>query len=259
MVNGGRNEVSSASVFDWRTNTWTRVQNMTGGRWYNTTVAFGQGNVFTATGSGTGNRTAERWNASTGWTNLTGIPWGSAVLDVEAGYARHWHPFLSLAPDGRVLHFGPTDTMHWLTMAGTGTITNSGGTVPGAHYPKEGSFAMYDEGKILVAGGGANTTQNPSDSTTGTSTKLAYTVDMTTTPPTIASHGIHGERAPVCQCGGDSIGRGDGHRWQYQWIKVQRHGFGNALRNLEPQKSDLAHSGQHQRAAQLSQHGPTTA
>ena len=187
MVNGGRNEVSSASVFDWRTNTWTRVQNMTGGRWYNTTVAFGQGNVFTATGSGTGNRTAERWNASTGWTNLTGIPWGSAVLDVEAGYARHWHPFLSLAPDGRVLHFGPTDTMHWLTMAGTGTITNSGGTVPGAHYPKEGSFAMYDEGKILVAGGGANTTQNPSDSTTGTSSKLAYTVDMTTTPPAIAS------------------------------------------------------------------------
>lgn len=187
MVNGGRNEVTSASIFDWRTNAWTRVQNMTGGRWYNTTVAYGQGNVFTATGSGTGNRTAERWNATAGWTNLTGIPWGSSVLDVQAGYARHWHPFLSLAPDGRILHFGPTDTMHWLTMPGTGSISDAGPTVPGDHYPKEGSFAMYDEGKILVAGGGANTTQNPSDSTTGTSTKLAYTVDMTTTPPTIAA------------------------------------------------------------------------
>lgn len=187
MVNGGRNEVTSASVFDWRTNSWTRVQNMTGGRWYNTTVAYGQGNVFTATGSGTGNRTAERWSATTGWTNLTGIPWGSAVLDVQAGYARHWHPFLSLAPDGRILHFGPTDTMHWLTMQGAGSITDAGTTVPGAHYPKEGAFAMYDEGKVLVAGGGANTTQNPSDSTTGTSTKLAYTADMTTTPPTIAA------------------------------------------------------------------------
>ncbi|MCP5556200.1 MAG: DUF1929 domain-containing protein [Verrucomicrobiaceae bacterium] len=187
MVNGGRNEVTSASVFDWRTNKWTRVQNMAGGRWYNTTVAYGQSNVFTATGSGTGNRTAERWNATAGWTNLTGIPWGSSVLDVQAGYARHWHPFLSLAPDGRILHFGPTDTMHWLTMPGTGSISDAGTTVPGAHYPKEGSFAMYDEGKILVAGGGANTTQNPSDSTTGTSTKLAYTVDMTTTPPTVAA------------------------------------------------------------------------
>lgn len=187
MVNGGRNEVTSSSVFDWRTNTWSRVQNMNGGRWYNTTVAYGNSEAFTATGSGTGQRTAEKWSAATGWSVLTGVPWGSRVLDPELGYVRYWHPFISVAPDGRLMHFGPTDQMHWITTAGSGSITDIGLSVPGVHYPKEGIFAMYDEGKVLVAGGSTSTIPNASDSSTGNSTTAAYTVDMTMTPPTIAS------------------------------------------------------------------------
>ena len=62
MVNGGRNETPFTSIFDWRTNTWTRVQNMSGGRWYNTSVSMPNGQVFTATGSGTGINTSERWS-----------------------------------------------------------------------------------------------------------------------------------------------------------------------------------------------------
>ncbi|MBX7207142.1 MAG: DUF1349 domain-containing protein [Verrucomicrobiaceae bacterium] len=183
MVNGGRNETPYVSIFDWRNNTWTRVQNMNGGRWYNTSVSLPNGNVFTATGSGTGQTTTERWTG-TGWTAMTGIPWTS-VIGTNAGYNTHWHPFLSLAPDGRLLHFGPTDTMHWFNMANTGSFTNTGTSVPGAHYPKEGCFVMYDEGKVLVAGGSINTTASAGDSTIGTSTNAAYTVDMTTSPPTV--------------------------------------------------------------------------
>ncbi|MBL9144325.1 MAG: putative Ig domain-containing protein [Verrucomicrobiaceae bacterium] len=187
LVNGGRNEVASTSVFDWRTNSWTRIQNMNGGRWYNTTVSMPNGNVFTATGSGTGLSTTERWS-NAGWSVLTGISW-PAVMAGETGYFTHWHPFVSLAPDGRLLHFGPTDTMHWFNAAGTGSFVSSNAAVPGVHYPKEGCWVMYDEGKVLVAGGGADTTPNPGDNSIGTSTKLAYTVNMSTNPPVVSGTG----------------------------------------------------------------------
>jgi len=185
LVNGGRNEVVRVSVFDWRTNQWTRIQDMTGGRWYNTSVALPDGQVWTVTGSGTGRNTAERWNAATGWSLLSGIPWTNVL--VEPGYITNWHPFIVLAADGRLFHFGPTDINRWITWTGSGSMTNSGTNVPGVHYPKEGAWVMYDEGRILVAGGGVNTQNNPTDNTTGSSATNAYTVDLNTTPPTLAT------------------------------------------------------------------------
>lgn len=186
MVNGGRNEVTSTSVFDWRNNSWTRLQNMNGGRWYNTSVALSNGNVFTATGSGTGINTTERWAAANGWSLLSGIGW-PAVTNSDGGYIKHWHPFVSLAPSGRLMHFGPTDTMHWFDVTGSGSFTNSGTTVPGSHYPKEGAWAMYDEGRVLVAGGGQNTTASSGDSSIGISSNSAYTVNMSMDPPQVSS------------------------------------------------------------------------
>jgi YVTN family beta-propeller protein len=187
MVNGGRNSTPFTSVFDWRNNSWTRLQNMTGGRWYNTSVSMPNGHVFTATGDGTGINTTERWSPS-GWTLLTGMPW-PAILGSDAGYFKHWHPFMSVGPDGRILHFGPTDTMHWFTTDGTGSFVNAGTAVPGAHYPKEGCFAMYDEGKVLVVGGSINTNSSPIDGSIGISTSAAYIVDMTTNPPRATATG----------------------------------------------------------------------
>jgi galactose oxidase len=77
--------------------------------------------------------------------------------------------------------------MNWVNPDGSGSLTAAGRNVPGAHYPKEGASAMYEAGKILVAGGGANTTPNPNDSTTGTSTNLAYTVDLNGPTPVVAT------------------------------------------------------------------------
>lgn len=183
LVNGGRNTTVRSSLFDWRVNTWTRTPDMNDPRWYNTTVALPNGRVFTASGSG-GSGTTERWEESIGWTRLTGINWNTVLA--EPGYINIWHPFISVAPDGRLIHFGPTDTMHWITADGSGTLSDAGTVVPGSHYPKEGAWVMYDEGRILVAGGGANTTASTSgDGTTGTSSPLAYTVDIRTGTPVI--------------------------------------------------------------------------
>lgn len=235
MVNGGRNETPFASVFDWRTNTWTRVQNMNGGRWYNTSVSLPNGNVFTATGSGTGTNTTERWSPS-GWTVMTGVPWNTAV-SADPGYIKIWHPFLSVAPDGRVLHFGPTDTMHWFSMAGTGSTVNAGAAIPGSHYPKEGCYAVYDEGKVLVAGGGRDTVAAAHDGSIGTSTEP------------------DGISAPVCQCRGAAKRRGAGDRREQPRTEIQRRRLDHAMRDLEPAHRRMAHGGKHQRAAKLSQRG----
>src|SRR2546430_11284481 len=154
-------------------------------RWYNSSVALPSGRVWTVSGSG-GSGTAERWDAASGWSRLTGINWN--LVTSEPGYINIWHPFLLLAPDGRLIHFGPTDTMHWVVPDGSGAMSNTGTTVPGSHYPKEGSWVMYDEGRILVAGGGANTTASSSgDGTTGTSSTLAYTVDVRSGTPVVTS------------------------------------------------------------------------
>ncbi|HAV60907.1 MAG TPA: hypothetical protein DCY13_00895 [Verrucomicrobiales bacterium] len=182
LVNGGRNTTVRSSIFDWRVNTWTRTPDMNDPRWYNTSVALANGRVWTVSGSG-GSNTAERWDQASGWSRLTGIGW--SAVTAEPGYINIWHPFLLLGPDGRLIHFGPTDTMHWVTTDGSGSMSNTGTTVPGAHYPKEGAWVMYDEGRILVAGGGANTTNNPNDNTTGTSTTAAYTVDVRSGTPVV--------------------------------------------------------------------------
>src|SRR5688572_25463343 len=182
LVNGGRNTTVRSSIFDWRVNTWTRTVDMNDPRWYNTSVALPNGRVWTVSGSG-GSGTAERWDQSSGWSRLPGINWNTVLA--EPGYINIWHPFLLLAPDGRLIHFGPTDTMHWVGTDGTGTLSNTGNVVPGSHYPKEGAWVMYDEGRILVAGGGANTTANSSDTTTGTSSTIAYTVDLRSGAPVV--------------------------------------------------------------------------
>jgi YVTN family beta-propeller protein len=184
VINGGRNTTRLSSIFDWRTSQWVAIPNMNDGRWYNTSVALTDGSVFTVSGDG-GTNTAERWTEGTGWTRLTGIDW-FAILNLP-GYVNRWHPLIVVAPDNRLFHGGPTDQMNWVNPSGTGSLTFANANVPGAHYPKEGCFAMYNEGRILVAGGSANTNPNPSDSSTGTSTNLAFTIDIRSPTPVVTA------------------------------------------------------------------------
>lgn len=182
LINGGRNTTRLSSIFNWRTNQWTAIPNMNDGRWYNTSVALTDGSVFTVTGDG-GTNTAERWTQANGWQRLTGINWSS--VNSQPGYVTRWHPFIMIAPDGRLFHGGPTRQMNWVTATGNGSLSYSGVNVPGTLYPKEGCFAMYDEGRILVAGGSSTTNSGPFDSTTGTSTNAAFTIDIRTGTPVV--------------------------------------------------------------------------
>lgn len=175
---GGRYTVRDSSTYDWRINRWRRVSNMNDPRWYTTSVALSDGDIATFGGQG-GPNSAERFDHdANSWSRLGGINW--QPVSTAPGFAAQNWPFLMVAPDGRLFHFGPTDTMHWVDPEGNGSRISAGVTVPGNNYPKDGAIVMYDSGKYLIAGGAAAPQEIPASA-------ACYTVDLNTTPPTVQS------------------------------------------------------------------------
>ena len=183
FVNGGRNQANTpyVSLFDWRTTSWTQIENMaSGGRWYPTTVALADGDIFTAMGSATLPRVPERWDVRDGWTIQNGINFGSMVLDPYPGGSyneRNWWPLLHVAPNGKLFHSGPTPDMHWINTAGQGSYEQTGPQM-NSFYHKHGAAVMYDEGKILNAGGWRN-------GTTIASVADSFTIDINGPAPVV--------------------------------------------------------------------------
>lgn len=151
FVNGGRNHTTRTSLFDSLTNTWTVLEPMSNGRWYPTTIALTDGTVLTALG-GSGGRYPELWESGLGWRQLTGIDFTSPILSFTSHFEQDWWPFLTVRPDGDLLHYGPTPNMHKLSTAGTGSISPQG-VLTTAWYPKNSAHVVYDEGRILLSGG----------------------------------------------------------------------------------------------------------
>jgi YVTN family beta-propeller protein len=110
---------------------------------------------------------------------MSGINWQSvANPPILNAIETNWHPFFLVAPDGRVAHFGPHQSLDWITATGTGVMTSAGASIPGTHYPKQGAWAMYDAGKVIVAGG----LQAIDD---GTVVNRAFTIDLNGSTPVL--------------------------------------------------------------------------
>ncbi|MEZ4679289.1 MAG: kelch repeat-containing protein [Caldilineaceae bacterium] len=169
FVNGGDGTRERTSIFDYRTNTWSRSDDMNTGRWYPGSVALPSGQVFTAIGD-PGGPYPELWTPGQGWTLLTGANLQAPILNYS-GYQNNWLPYLHLAPNGRIFHSGPTPQMNWLDPSGSGAVSNAG--LVNSWYPKYGTVVMYDEGKLLMAGGAANNTS------TAPGTNKAAIIDLT--------------------------------------------------------------------------------
>ena len=186
FVNGGRNQTNSpwTSIFDFRDNEWVQIENMdSGGRWYPTTLALANGDIFTAIGTATVQRYPERWNVDDGWEIKNGIDFNEMVLDDYFSTGSHgesrWWPLLHVAPNGQVFHSGPTPKMHYIDPDGNGTYEQAGPEFTD-FYHKHGTTIMYDEGKLLTAGGWISGTNIAS-------TNKAFTVDLNGPSPTISA------------------------------------------------------------------------
>ncbi len=168
FVNGGDANNNMTSVFDFRTNLWTRLENMNRGRWYPGTVALPNGKVFTALGE-PGDVYPEIWTPGQGWSLLTGANLQAPILNF-AGYQNNWLPYLQLAPNGSIFHAGPTQQMNWINPTGSGSVASAG--ISNTWYPKYAGAVMFDEGKILVTGGQLN-------GSTQTSSNQAQVINIT--------------------------------------------------------------------------------
>ena len=152
FVNGGNSAGRvTTSLFDYTNNQWTQVHDMNRRRWYNSTVAIPDGSVFTMIGSN-GDKYPEVWVEDVGWRLKNGINFDGPILNYTGHYEQLWWPLIHIAPNGKIFHSGPTPKMHWIDPTAEGSIIEAGPTITG-WYPKHGATIMYDEGKIVTAGG----------------------------------------------------------------------------------------------------------
>ncbi|MCI0569760.1 MAG: DUF1929 domain-containing protein [Myxococcaceae bacterium] len=153
LVAGGHIEsnvgLPNASVYDPFTNTWERLPDMNAGRWYPNTTSLPNGEVLviagTATGSDVGeNRLPQVWQpAMNAWRDLTGAQRTLAT-----------YPWMFVAPNGQVFMAGPDPVAGYLDTSGVGRWNLFAKRK--VEDREAGSAVMYDDGKVMVCGGGEN-------------------------------------------------------------------------------------------------------
>jgi galactose oxidase len=144
------------------------------------------GRVLTVGGSWSGapgQKTGEVWSPTTNtWTTLPGVL--SEPLhtnDIGGKYRSDNHYWLFTAPNGKVFHAGPSKMMHWIDLAGTGSVTNS--VLRGDDDDAmTGNSLIYDTGKIFTVGGAANYD-------TGAGSNRAYVIDINGAEATVTRTG----------------------------------------------------------------------
>jgi galactose oxidase len=128
------------------TNGWTSSTPMARGRWYPTATTMGNGDVVITAGRDQGGvvvKTPEVWSNGT-VRQLTGANKGLS-----------YYPRAFLTPTGSLYVAGPYGSTFFLSTAGSGSWKTGPQRLYGNR--EYGSAVMYDDGKILTAGGGRTT------------------------------------------------------------------------------------------------------
>jgi hypothetical protein len=151
FVTGGHKDsdqgLPHAALYDAFANRWTRLPDMNAGRWYPTNLPLPNGEMLTLAGTATArfvgeNELPQVWQPSLGtWRDLTG-----------ATAALRTYPWMFVAPSGRVFMAGPGPRAQWLETEGAGGWSPLATPLFGDRF--SGSAVMYEEGKVMVSGGG---------------------------------------------------------------------------------------------------------
>jgi len=185
---GGNPYDTRTSAFNPSSLTWSALANMNSNRWYATLLALPTNELFTTFANAGGN-TSERYNpAGNTWTQTPGATMQDLLNEQNAENGQttvntasdlQWWGQMAVAPDGRILHGGPSQTWHMFDPRGTGAV-QSLGQPAGTRTRMWGNVVTYDAGKVLILGG-ADRTQNPA------TTNAAYKVDLNGASPVISS------------------------------------------------------------------------
>jgi galactose oxidase-like protein/Big-like domain-containing protein/Kelch motif protein len=135
------NGIRQTHIFDPSTNTWSVGPDMASGRWYPTVTPLRNGEMLITSGR----------------VNTPEVRTTSGTLRSlsTASLSQPLYPWTDVAPDGRAFVSGPDTTMRSLSTDGTGTWQSQG--TRDSINRDYGGHALYDVGKILVAGGGGST------------------------------------------------------------------------------------------------------
>lgn len=155
VVGGDGPTNNRTSTFNYQTDSWEHIDTANADRWYNGSLQLPNGQVFMALGGQSStSRYPELWTEGEGWRWLTGIDLQAPILDYTSYGKPKWFPMMSVAPDGDILHVGPTPIMHNINPAGDGSIEEAGAGITGWDSNNQaGTMIVFDEGKILTLGG----------------------------------------------------------------------------------------------------------
>jgi galactose oxidase len=162
---------TQTEIYDPNMNTWTRMEDTVGGRWYPTAVTLPDGNVLVSFGNrrdGGLNDTQQVWEGNHFRTNIVGQFNGPPL-----------YPRMHVVPDGRVFMSGPLPLTQFLNTSGSGewTFLNPQDLVKSSRKNGERQYAcsvIYDVGKIVFIGGGQGDNGPP--------TNAVETLDLNSSP-----------------------------------------------------------------------------
>lgn len=135
------NGIPQTHIFDPATDIWTLGPTMLGGRWYPTVTPLSNGEMLITSGR------VDTPEVRTLDGNLRALTSASLSLPL--------YPWMDVAPSGQTFYSGPDQTLRSLDTAGTGTWQTLG--TRDSINRDYGGHAIYDIGKMLVAGGGPST------------------------------------------------------------------------------------------------------
>ena len=144
------------------TNEWSLGQNMAAGRWYPSVTPLRNGEMLITEG-GPDVPEVRRTDGS-----LRAL--STAALNLPL------YPWIDVAPDGRAFYSGPNETMRSLDTAGKGSWQSFGQR--DSLIRDYGSHALYDVGKILVAGGASSSSDTRVIDLNGTTPQVSATEPM---------------------------------------------------------------------------------
>jgi len=147
---GSNGPLSNTNIYDPETNTWRRAPNMHAPRWYSSVAALGNGEMLTFGGGYLPTPAGEVFQFDQTWRAL---PVTNPSPDLED------YQWLQATPDGDVLTFGPGNSVSVIETDGSGAF-QPGPQRDSIDLRDYGSYAMFDVGKILVAGGGEATSSS---------------------------------------------------------------------------------------------------
>jgi hypothetical protein len=156
------NGIVQTHLFDPATNRWSLGPNMAAGRWYPSVTPLRNGEMLIT--SGRVDTPEVRTLAGT----LRSLSTASLSLPL--------YPWMDVAPNGRAFYSGPDQTLRTLDTAGTGTWQALGqrDTINRDY----GGHALFDIGKMLVAGGGPSTKDARVVNVNGATPQVSTTAPM---------------------------------------------------------------------------------